>query len=84
MQATVHDEVVSMEAQNTQDAPELRVADRCDHGDCNAQAFVVTRHGGKDLRHCGHHYSRMADALSEFVVLDNRASINTAASVAAF
>lgn len=67
------------------ESPQLRVADRCDHGRCGAQAFVVTRHhlegliSGRtfvDMTWCGHHFRENELELLQYAVIDARDSIN--------
>ncbi|GAB3863503.1 hypothetical protein GCM10028801_31280 [Nocardioides maradonensis] len=77
---TTQVEDVSMEA-IAPEAPELRVADRCDS--CGAQAFVVVGQviGGDPLSLylCSHHTHQHFDALTLDgwqILVDNRDTIN--------
>lgn len=67
-----------MIATATAAAPALRVSDRCDVGDCDAQAFVQAHFVAGPLNFCGHHAHRFEAALkaSAFKVVDERHRIN--------
>lgn len=60
---------------------ELTAHDRCDNGDCSAQAFVRSRTEDhlRMLDFCGHHHTKHAAALAAagfIVAIDNRDKIN--------
>lgn len=73
----------AVEVPDMRPAPELKVADRCDTGDCGAQAFVLTMFNGHELLWCGHHYAEHEDDLKQHVVIDARGEINQTASISA-
>lgn len=63
--------------------PELRPADRCDCGGCNAQAFyavLFTADNTEPLRFCRHHYLASESAIlasSPFALRDDSHTLNT-------
>ena len=62
----------------------LTISDRCDTGQCGAQAYVAIRGATGDLFFCAHHYDKIMNNIDgynnmvEFTqeILDNRDSIN--------
>lgn len=56
----------------------LSALDRCDHSNCNAQAFVLVKFLDGELAFCGHHFSKHEDALFEsaYDIVDEREFIN--------
>lgn len=91
MTATLEDLLKEVESMNVVvDFPELRVADRCDHGGCSAQAFVITMHIKGLLYWCKHHFERhqvalvsSADDKKAIAIHDGRDSINKTPTVQA-
>lgn len=69
-------EAPTMTAAESPQIPELRIADRCDHGQCGAQAFVITEHAGRHLFWCAHHYHSLEELLFAHLVRDERETIN--------
>lgn len=55
------------------DVERLTAADRCSR--CDGQAYVKTAHVAGDLLWCGHHFREHQDALSNFVVIDERSRL---------
>lgn len=78
MSADVNAENVDIETVELIEAIELRIADRCDVGGCNAQAFVVTGHDAGILLWCSHHFdklSRSSGDLIDRVMVDSRTQL---------
>lgn len=52
----------------------LTHADRCDTGECGAQALVKVKKSGYDLIFCAHHYHKVQHPLSaqSFKVVEDR------------
>lgn len=79
-QNTPQEEAVNATAVETEAAAEAKVEveltarDRCDHGGCNAQAYVMTKHGEGEfhLLWCGHHFAKHEVTLVGNIVKDNR------------
>lgn len=64
-------------------ARELIALDRCDHGGCSAQAYVIVQYetgtegieNPGELLFCGHHFAKYEKKLGEFMVADNREAL---------
>jgi hypothetical protein len=48
----------------------LSASDRCDTGDCSAQAFVQAIGVSGDLLFCAHHYKKIADNAPGYAALE--------------
>lgn len=57
----------------------LNNLDRCDHGGCGAQAFVIVKFLQGELIFCGHHFTKHEQALYNYAydIIDEREFINS-------
>jgi hypothetical protein len=73
-------ETAVMQAETTEKPSHgiLTKLDRCDHGNCPAQAFVLIKFETGSLYFCGHHFNKVEASIYEKAldIIDERDTIN--------